>query len=70
VNISEPRAANIAPVGHQEDRQSFLASLSESTSIYALSNTALEQMIGEIIREDGFVQLVSVQNVPLDTPEN
>jgi len=62
VNILEPRAV-IEPVGHEETRHSFLSSMGEITSLYALSNTALEQVIGEVIREDGFVQLVSIRDV-------
>lgn len=65
-NILGPRAASnsdIEPVSHEETRRGFLASMGETASIYALSNTALEQMIGEVIREDGFVQLVSVYDV-------
>ncbi|KIM45306.1 hypothetical protein M413DRAFT_24540 [Hebeloma cylindrosporum] len=60
-NILEPRAVSnseMVPVNHEETRRGFLASMGETTSIYALSNTALEQMIGEVIREDGFVQLL------------
>jgi hypothetical protein len=65
-NILEPRAvsnSDIEPVSHEETRHSFHASMGETASIYALSNTALEQMIGEVVREDGFVQLVSVHDV-------
>ena len=65
-NILEPRAvsnSDIEPVGHGDTRHGFLASMGETASIYAMSNTALEQMIGEVIREDGFVQLVSIRNV-------
>ncbi|KAF8973069.1 hypothetical protein BDZ97DRAFT_1779189 [Flammula alnicola] len=35
-----------------------LASLVEATSIYNLSNTALEQVIAEVIHEDRFIELV------------
>ena len=65
-NFLEPRAVwnpDIEPVGNEETRHGFLASMGETASIYAMSNTALEQMIGEVIREDGFVQLVSVGDV-------
>lgn len=65
-NILEPRAisnSDIQPGSHGETRHGFLASMGETASIYGMSNTALEQMIGEVIREDGFVQLVSVRNV-------
>jgi hypothetical protein len=57
-NILEPRA-----ILNSDTRHGFLASMGETASIYAMSNTALEQMIGEVIREDGFVQLVSVRDV-------
>lgn len=55
VASSTPAPAN----SHQETLQSILAGLGEAASIYDLSNTALEQIIGEIIQEDKFLQLVS-----------
>ncbi|KAG6813368.1 hypothetical protein H0H92_011634 [Tricholoma furcatifolium] len=37
----------------------FLASLRESTQLYDLPRTQLEQLIGEVVREEGFPKLAS-----------
>jgi len=42
----------------QPSSHSVPAPLASSRSVYDMSNAALEQLIGEIIHEDGFVQLV------------
>ena len=45
---------------HQDPIQSILASLSDdATSIYDLPTSTLERIVGEVIREEGFLQLVS-----------
>jgi len=44
---------------HHEPAQSVLASLSDAASIYNLPTSTLERVVGEVIREEGFLQLVS-----------
>ena len=48
----------------KESSHSILASLVDSTSIYELPTSTLERVVGEVIREDGFITLV---NSPLDS---
>jgi len=43
----------------QMSKEAFLASLCETTTLYDLSQSELEQLVGEVIREAGFVKLVS-----------
>ena len=43
----------------KESSHSVLASLVDSTSIYELPTSTLERVVGEVIREDGFISLVS-----------
>ncbi|KAG6885906.1 hypothetical protein C0993_007924 [Termitomyces sp. T159_Od127] len=37
----------------------LLASIRQSTRLYDLSRTELEQLVGEVVREEGFAELVS-----------
>ncbi|KAJ2918602.1 hypothetical protein MD484_g1811, partial [Candolleomyces efflorescens] len=50
----------------------ILASLRETTGLYDLSNQALESVVAEVVREDGFQQLVSLplQETTLNTNGN
>ena len=43
----------------QMSKEAFLASLRETPTLYDLSQAELEQLVGEVIREEGFVKLVS-----------
>ncbi|KAF4620534.1 hypothetical protein D9613_000477 [Agrocybe pediades] len=43
---------------YQSRPHPLVAALNSSTPIYEMSNGALEQLIGEIVHEDGFVQLL------------
>lgn len=54
-------------ITNQEPTQSVLASLSDATSIYNLPTSTLERMVGEVIREEGFLQMVNLSE--LDTTE-
>jgi hypothetical protein len=49
-----PLSANTNQAG-----ATVMASLHDATALYGLSSEALEQAIGEIVREDGFIRLVS-----------
>ena len=40
------------------ERSHFLASLSEHPSLYELSQTELETLVSQVIREEGFLHLV------------
>ena len=51
-------AANLDATPRGRNAHPILTSLLESTSIYNLSASALEILVGEVIREDGFLQLV------------
>ena len=42
----------------QQTANAILASITETASIYDLPASSLERLVGDIIREDGFVQLV------------
>ena len=42
----------------QQTANAILASVTETASVYDLPVSSLERLVGEIIREDGFVQLV------------
>lgn len=42
----------------QQTANAILASVTETASIYDLPASSLERLVGDIIREDGFVQLV------------
>ena len=42
----------------QQTANAILATITETASVYDLPVSSLEQLVGEIIREDGFVQLV------------
>jgi hypothetical protein len=42
----------------QETTNAILASITETASVYDLPASSLERLVGDIIREDGFVQLV------------
>ena len=41
----------------------FLAALHEATPLYNLSHCALEKLVGDVIREDSFVDLVGLDVV-------
>ncbi|KDR75157.1 hypothetical protein GALMADRAFT_249094 [Galerina marginata CBS 339.88] len=55
--ISSSRTASV-PENQREAAQPLFPSF-EASSVYNMPNRTLEQVIGEIIHEDGFVQLVS-----------
>ena len=42
----------------QQTANAILASITETASVYDLPASSLERLVGDIIREDGFVQLV------------
>ena len=42
----------------QATRMSVLDSVRDVSGLYGLSNEALESAVGDIVREDGFIQLV------------
>jgi hypothetical protein len=42
----------------QQTANAILASITETASVYDLPASTLERLVGDIIREDGFVQLV------------
>ena len=42
----------------QQSANAILASITETASVYDLPVSSLERLVGEIVREDGFVQLV------------
>jgi hypothetical protein len=69
---SDPTPTNrlAAPVDPQNVIRPILASFVEATSIYNLSNTALEQIVAEVLNEDGFIQLVRfiVKMLSFDSP--
>ncbi|KXN90996.1 hypothetical protein AN958_03063 [Leucoagaricus sp. SymC.cos] len=54
---------DVEKVAHRDEREKtihpFIASLKEATSIYDLPPDVLELAVGDVIREDGFVSLVS-----------
>lgn len=52
---AQPQSQSAQP----ELTQQILASIS-TTSVYGLSPAALEQLVGDVIREDGFVKLVCI----------
>lgn len=49
-------AANDAMV--DTNSRAILTSLTEPTSLYSLPRITLEQLVGDVVREDGFVRLV------------
>lgn len=58
-NSTEPGAKLNHPATTQrDDVHPILVSLTESTSIYNLPTPTLERIVGEVIREDGFIHLV------------
>lgn len=40
------------------NNSAILTSLAEATELYSLPRTTLEQLVGDIVREDGFVKLL------------
>jgi hypothetical protein len=44
----------------QQSANAILASITETASVYDLPVSSLERLVGDIIREDGFVQLVYI----------
>jgi len=65
-SIQRPRTGRLDTIVHHEPAQSVLASLSDAASIYNLPTSTLERVVGEVIREEGFLQLVSFSE--LNTP--
>jgi len=57
-NPTEPGDKPNQPATTQNDMHPILVSLMESTSIYNLPTPTLERIVGEVIREDGFIHLV------------
>jgi len=55
-NPTEPGAHSTNT--RKDDIHPILVSLTESTSIYNLPTPTLERIVGEVIREDGFIHLV------------
>jgi hypothetical protein len=53
----------------QQTANAILASITETASVYDLPVSSLERLVGEIIREDGFVQLV-VRFILIIIPSN
>ncbi|RDB25298.1 hypothetical protein Hypma_007667 [Hypsizygus marmoreus] len=43
---------------HDETTAALLASLRETTALYDLDRASLEQLLGEVVREDGFLKLL------------
>lgn len=54
---SAPLAADSAPI--HPTNHDFLSKLSENTQLYKLSRPDLENLVSEVVREDGFIKLVS-----------
>ncbi|KAF7363855.1 hypothetical protein MSAN_01043500 [Mycena sanguinolenta] len=48
-----------APDSTGADNSAVTAALRDATGIYDLSHAALERLVGDVVREDGFVHLVS-----------
>lgn len=44
--------------------ETLSAALREATGLYDLPHAALERLVGDIVREDGFVRLVSLFILP------
>ncbi|KAJ7256458.1 hypothetical protein B0H12DRAFT_1232793 [Mycena haematopus] len=47
-----------APNGASADSLSLTAALRDATGLYDLSHAALERLVGDVVREDGFVRLL------------
>ncbi|KAJ2928668.1 hypothetical protein H1R20_g8483, partial [Candolleomyces eurysporus] len=64
-HITSSGPANASSSSSQPNSQTadvILTSLREATGLYDLSNEALERVVAEVVREDGFQQLVSGMN--------
>jgi hypothetical protein len=44
--------------------ETLSAALREATGLYDLPHAALERLVGDVVREDGFVRLVSLIILP------
>lgn len=44
--------------------ETLSAALREATGLYDLPHAALERLVGDVVREDGFVRLVSLFILP------
>ncbi|KAG6850952.1 hypothetical protein H0H93_005821 [Arthromyces matolae] len=64
VNRNENAETCVSPttVGGSAPESPFLASLRESTDMYHLSRAQLEQLVGEVVREEGFAKLMEDLN--------
>ena len=53
-----PNTAQSLNENTQQTANAIHASITETASVYDLPASSLERLVGDIIREDGFVQLV------------
>ncbi|KAF9070096.1 hypothetical protein BDP27DRAFT_1420315 [Rhodocollybia butyracea] len=56
--MSRPRATKETAEKDIQTADPFVFALQEATSLYHLSHGSLEKLVGDVVREDGFVHLV------------